>query len=102
VGACAWRTAEHQQSSDSNAGARIARSNWNKEREPVKGGMKNNLLRQQSHSTGTVRVMGKLEAAKVARSHTRTEAMENGSGDAVLALAGTASSVMRPSQPAGG
>ena len=37
--------AEHQQSSDSNAGARIARSNWNKEREPVKGGMKNNLLR---------------------------------------------------------
>ena len=46
-----------------------------------------------------VGVMGKLEAAKITRSHTRTEAMEDGSGGAVVALAGTASSVMRPSQP---
>jgi len=31
-----------------------------------------------------------------------TETMEDGGCGAVLALAGTASSVMRPSQPAGG
>jgi hypothetical protein len=46
--------------------------------------------------------MGKLEAAKVARSHTRTETKEDGSGGAVLALPRTASSVMRPCQPYAG
>jgi hypothetical protein len=50
----------------------------------------------ESHSTGTVRVMGKLEAAKVARSQTRSEAMEDGSGG--VALAGTESRTTRKRQ----